>query len=37
MMLWLGMLWRFYVVIEPGIVWQVEQIILLFILIVVSL
>ena len=32
MMLRLGMLLRFYVVIEPIIVWQVEQQILLFIM-----
>ena len=32
MMLWLGILLRFYVVIEPIIVWQVDQPILLFIM-----
>ena len=37
MILWLGILLRFYVVIEPFIVWQVEQPILLFILNVVLL
>ena len=37
MILWLGILLRLYVVIEPAIVWQVEEPILLFILIVVLL